>query len=827
MNFCKLILLTSLVILSPYLSAAEVTRLTPENWDEYVPAGKEIDAIYGDYVIRNDVLTAIIAQPTPTRNANLTIREVGGCVLDLTRHDSDNDQLGCFYPTGQRFAFTNPESVKIAVSRGEGATLHITSQKESNGTSARLIYSLSKGDQSLRVITEFLNDSDETVTIKLQDSIRADSPFQLGGSKNTFWANDEWFKQAYGVWTPEREIKRTGGGGRVLDYSANGGDSSFELQAKQRGAFQRELIPAGSLLELKTIFNTLSKVTQSPVTLGVHDAAGPISHAQIIVKQGDQTLGNARTSAEGKCKFALPSGTYSVTCNAAGRPSREVEFKVEGATDQSIELKEAGYVSGRITDGNGRPIYAKLSFHGLKDTATPNFAPKQNGVFADNLYYATNGRVHHPLLPGSYQVIISHGPEFNADVQNIVIREGETTDLNSALDHVIDSRGWISADFHTHSSPSGDNTTDQTGRILTLLAENIEYSPATEHQRVDSFTPILKKLKAEHLMGTVAGMELTGRELPVNHQNSFPLIHKPRTQNGGGPTIEDNPVAQIKKLKGWDNNSDKIVQEDHPTLLQIWRDKDKDNTFDGGFREMLNYMDTMEVHPPQSIFQVPEELLPTAQSRSPVMFYWMQLINKGYRITGVVNSDCHYNDHDSGFLRNYVLSPTDKPGRIKTEDIVAACRQGNIVMTNGPFLHVEVVGSKKATALPGDDLECPGGKVSVRISVQCPNWFDINRVQIFLNGRMNEELNFTRRDNAGMFPATSVTRFDETVDITLKEDTHIIVATIGEGLKIGPVQGERRGALEPAAVANPVFVDVDGNGFQYNNDNLGIDLDAK
>ena len=54
----------------------------------------------------------------------------------------------------------------------------------------------------------------------------------------------------------------------------------------------------------------------------------------------------------------------------------------------------------------------------------------------------------------SYRVIISHGPEFNADIQTIIIQEGETTILKSSLDHVVDTRGWIGADFHTHSSPS-------------------------------------------------------------------------------------------------------------------------------------------------------------------------------------------------------------------------------------------------------------------------------------------------------------------------------------------------------------------------------------
>ena len=43
------------LLLGAHCPAAEVVQLTSKNWDQYVPQGKEIDAIYGDYVIRNDV----------------------------------------------------------------------------------------------------------------------------------------------------------------------------------------------------------------------------------------------------------------------------------------------------------------------------------------------------------------------------------------------------------------------------------------------------------------------------------------------------------------------------------------------------------------------------------------------------------------------------------------------------------------------------------------------------------------------------------------------------------------------------------------------------
>ena len=37
---------------------------------------------------------------------------------------------------------------------------------------------------------------------------------------------------------------------------------------------------------------------------------------------------------------------------------------------------------------------------------------------------------------------------------------------------------------------------------------------------------------------------------------------------------------------------------------------------------------------------------------------------------------------------------------------------------------------------------------------------------------------------------------------------------------MGRVVGEERGKLAPVAVINPIFVDVDGNGFQANGDDL-------
>ena len=57
--------------------------------------------------------------------------------------------------------------------------------------------------------------------------------------------------------------------------------------------------------------------------------------------------------------------------------------------------------------------------------------------------------------------------------------------------------------------------------------------------------------------------------------------------------------------------------------------------------------------------------------------------------------------------------------------------------------------------------------------------------------------------------------------------THVIVATIQEDGHVGRVMGTGWGNLPPTAVANPIFVDVDGGGFKANGDLLDVPLPIK
>src|SRR5687767_1647626 len=93
-------ILFAMLLIPALASGADIARLAPGTWDEFTPQGKEVDCIYGDYVLRNNRLIAVIANPVGTRNANMTVRSVGAMILDLTKRTSPNDQLSCYYANG-------------------------------------------------------------------------------------------------------------------------------------------------------------------------------------------------------------------------------------------------------------------------------------------------------------------------------------------------------------------------------------------------------------------------------------------------------------------------------------------------------------------------------------------------------------------------------------------------------------------------------------------------------------------------------------------------------------------------------------------------------
>ncbi|MGH7140692.1 MAG: CehA/McbA family metallohydrolase, partial [Pirellulales bacterium] len=618
-----------------------------------------VDCIYGDLVLRNDHLVAVVAQPIAGRNANMMVRNVGGAVIDLTRRERPNDQLSAFYPGGKEMAWRSldlavegrPVSSETKTSSRRGSSVSVICRAASDPGEPEAVvqYRLEDGADSLLVTTTYANRTEQPLEVTLVDEMRADVSFEKvpDGTASLFWVYDKWFDQAYGLVAQGATLSLKSDAKNSSIHFSRGDAAAKTLKPDEAVAYERRLFPAANLLEVRAIANRRDGIQQRLCELQVKDTAGhPLCAADVEVRRDDKPYAHGRTDDQGRLKLELPAGDFMATVTSAANGSKTVELT--GQT-LAVELPEAGSVAAQITGEDGGPIPCKVQFLGRQGTANPDFGHQTGEWAVRSVYYSENGRITQPLPPGKYQAIVSHGPEYDAAFIDLEIERGRITPLEAVLVRSVQTPGWISADFHSHSSPSGDNTSSQLGRVLNLLCEHVEFAPCTEHNRLSTYEPHLARLKAKHLLATCTGIELTDSPGDVNHHNAFPLVRHAHAQDDGAPLSDADMEVKIERLALWDGDSEKLVQQNHPDIGHLFFDKNGDGQPDGGFQKAFGFMDVIEVHPPRAIFDPP--VTTGATKRNNTIFNWLQLLNQGFRIPGVVNTDAHYNFHGSGFLR--------------------------------------------------------------------------------------------------------------------------------------------------------------------------------
>lgn len=799
--------------------AAEVFKLDAKNWSA-VPPGKEMDAVHGDWLLRNDKVVAIVAGTLSNRNINLTFRKGQGALIDFTLRDAPNDQLTGFLPlygatnTVASIAAVTPKGVEVALRVTRPATADLPVEVTHD-------YRLRDGEQHVTVFSRVKNTAASNIAFRLADKLRADQTFLISraGTNDLATAYDKWFGAACGVaavspaqfWCDGKGSNSMGG--TVMEWRGMAGPKSastatVSLAAGQELTLERRLIVGRHEIEAQDVARRLRGEPSAQLALAVTSSNG-VAGIDIAAVRGTNVVGYAQTDAHGRATLGLASGDYTLRLTSLGREDCEKKVKLAADSTQEVTLPPASRVEFDVTDIASNAIPCKVQFIGVGETPTPNLGPQQRAWGCKNLYFTPNGKFAQEIPPGSYYLLITRGPEYDAVWRAVTVRAKETAQVRATLRRVVDTRGWISADFHQHSTDSGDNTTEAESRITCLAAEGVEFAACTEHNRVMSYRQRLKKLGLDKALATSDGVEMTGDLLLVNHQNAFPLKWKPNRQSGGGPDIDSDPSVQIERLARWDNNAAKLVQQNHPDMGWLFFDKDGDGAPDGGC-EGKRFIEVIEIWNGSALpaFGAPP-MIEFARGgktmRANNRFYnWMQLFNQGLRIWGVANTDAHYCFQDSGTIRNYVKSATDDPAKVKEMDVVRIAERGQMTVSNGPFLEAAI-----GQAGPGDSVTLNGGKGTLRIRVQCANWLDVDRVGVFVNGRLDPKLTWSRERNPDAF-RDGVVKFERDVPLQLAGDAHLIVAAQGDNFSTAPVMGVN--GEQPVAVANPIFVDADGDG---------------
>ena len=169
------------------------------------------------------------------------------------------------------------------------------------------------------------------------------------------------------------------------------------------------------------------------------------------------------------------------------------------------------------------------------------------------IFTDSKGIANVEVKPDTYTVSVSRGPKYTIQkFEGVAITTGTTTNLNSGspvtLKRVVDTSGYMSADFHIHSGRSFDSSVPLNARVNSFASEGVEVMIATDHAVNTDYTPIIKKLKMTPFITSIIGTEITTSVLRPpymsnewGHINTWPSVYDPTARRSGA--IEEENIA--------------------------------------------------------------------------------------------------------------------------------------------------------------------------------------------------------------------------------------------------------------------------------------------
>lgn len=779
----------------------EVFRIG-KNTTDRLPHGREADGIIGDFVLRNGTIEALVSGNQHERKANMGVHwhaPTPGCLYDLALA-GEEDQLTWFGPGRQEGPLS---SVFILADGSDG---HAIVRAELAPDDAAPIakshdYILGDGWRHLVVVSTYLNASDEPVKIKPAARWKG-LTFEFGTDGITTGLCQD----------PDDRIGYAFGPIEWKDASPARGE--VELAAHETRSFATAIAIGRGTLEAYGIIAGLSKPVHTFRGRIVDVKTQPARQATLMLAKGEHSL-VGYVEDDGSFAFAHPAEKVQLTVKDLGRPDVHVDLVAD--KPQTIAVEPASGIHVEVTDTAGRPLPCKVQFIGTDGTETPYLGPIIRAHGCDNQYHSGTGTFTQHLPPGRYDVVITHGIEYDHVEKTVDVPEGTIVPITATLERIVDTTGWVSTDFHNHTTVSGDNYCGTDDRIINLAAENVEFAPATEHNIIYDWQPHIDKLKLNDHVATITGIEITGGG---PHLNIFPLTPEPFTQDNGAPLWHPDPrinALQFRQLPG--DKDSRWVQLNHPSVARYFAHLKPECKPTDGFPHFESFIDGAELWGEDILSGRPEytrEWEGKTHTRENWPFVWMQMINQGVYLPAVAVSDAHQVTQGGvGGWRMYVQSAEDAPPAIDGKEIIANAKAGRCVISSGPFLEVTANGDRH----PGEMIET-SDTVTLQVRVQCNTWVDIDRVAVLVNGRVNDKLDFRRSDHPDMFRSGTV-RFEQELDVELDADAHLIVVAASEEMTLAKGYGRSwQKDLHPVAYNNPFFIDVDGNGFEPNGDTL-------
>ena len=560
------------------------------------------------------------------------------------------------------------------------------------------------------------------------------------------------------------------------------------------------VVTEGSPEAVRRVVRKLKKATEPAKLSGtVTDPAKKlVARARVHVQKDDSSktyVTMARTDAKGAYDVSLEPGDYLLSVVADGRePATAVKATMaKSASTKDLTVGGTGTIQFTVKDDKGAALPSKIVF--LPDTklksSPSNFGERSHPHGSALVVYSTTGKGESSLPPGSYNVHISRGYEYEISTTKVTLAAGDKKSVTASLKRSVDTTGYMSGDFHLHSMYSPDSSDLYEFKVATLAAAGLELPVCTDHEYIADYGPYIAKLGMQKWIYGIVGEELT--TLTYGHFNLFPIKQDPTQSNMGALLWHGKTPGQLFTdiRKTWPAA---VNQVNHPRSASI-----------GGYFTYVGYnaltgkadkiptewsknFDAFEVFNSKSWKGVTGEVAD-----------WFSFLDRGFLVTGTGNSDSHKAYYSQvGWPRNYVKLSTDEPNKLNLTEFSKAVKGQQVLISGGPFINASVGGKSY-----GEVADATSKKVKVKIKVQAPTWMKADTLLVYTAGGVLAHT--VKLDSTTAEPKNSVVRYDNSLELTPTKDSYVIVVVTGGG-SLAPVSNG-----SPFAVTNPIYLDVDGN----------------
>lgn len=472
-----------------------------------------------------------------------------------------------------------------------------------------------------------------------------------------------------------------------------------------------------------------------------------------------------------------------------------VELPAPGAR-ASVQASPSkfGALSLAYRDEAGAALPVHVLFKGLEGTADPEPALAEGrSNAAGRSLYVLDGGTKLVLAPGRYRVTASHGMAYSLSVEEVSIRADGNASVDATLRRVVNTDGWLSADFHLHSGPSPDSVVSLAERVGSLVCEGVDLAVATDHNHVTDFGPTAGELHVDSKLSTVAGVEITSAGTKWGHFNAYPLPLPSGAPEEGVPVYygkrPNEMFASARDLGA------RVLQVNHARM-------------DPGIGYFdLAHLDAKTGHS-DAIFATDFDVLEAyngmwIETRAKVRegpVDVVALARRGKRVATTGNSDSHKLLYEeAGYPRTWVHTPRDPLDTRAERTIEALLGARDTTVTSGPFVEMSVQGREIGSVVaPSAD-----GTVRVKVRVSAPAWVPVEHVEIWRDDVVAE-----RFDVPG--PPKDGVRFEREVVLKVGKTDAVVLAWADADTPLPDVVPYEH-ALS-IGFTGLVYVDADGDG---------------